>query len=408
MIEILTLFLGLTWGLQEVELAVEPPATGVDLTLDGQPLRYVEGPPWRTRVDLGDELGPHHLVAVARGEDGGELGRAERWINLARPPGGGKPAERTAVPVRVTGSSRLRGADEAGPWLHVEEDGRSTTATVTGVAHGATSIFTVIDLAAHPHLQRLGARLADRARVGGRPSGARTRRHRPAGGEPYELVLPEGLYRPLVDTGLRSGDRLHLVHCTLGGDDPEERSFAVSQPLGRERGGGSAWLLPHLRPGPRDGAQCLTDAVATAALWAAGSGRPRTVLLLLGPRPLDASHFQPAAVRAFLRRLRVPLTVAHVEPVDAGEGDRGVGHDRRKREEHRAAARRAWGEGVVAVDDLDDWLQLHRELRRDLARQRILWVEGLRAPDRVHLAGAPGWVRPVAGPEPRSGKEEIP
>ena len=45
----------------------------------------LRGAPWTTDCDLGDELAPHRLTAIARDAEGGELARAEQWLNLPRP-----------------------------------------------------------------------------------------------------------------------------------------------------------------------------------------------------------------------------------------------------------------------------------------------------------------------------------
>jgi len=86
MITFVTLFLGLFLGVQPVEVQVGAEVTAVRLVLDGEPVDRLEGPVWRGRVDFGTELTPHHLEAVALDEQGRELDRAERWINLPRPP----------------------------------------------------------------------------------------------------------------------------------------------------------------------------------------------------------------------------------------------------------------------------------------------------------------------------------
>ncbi|HEX2254888.1 MAG TPA: hypothetical protein VHQ65_16605 [Thermoanaerobaculia bacterium] len=86
MIRFLTLLLGLVIGPWPVALDVGPDVARVDLLLDGVEVASVAGEPWQATVDLGEELAPHHLVAVARGADGAELGRTEQWINLGPSP----------------------------------------------------------------------------------------------------------------------------------------------------------------------------------------------------------------------------------------------------------------------------------------------------------------------------------
>lgn len=86
MITFVTLFLGLFLGTQPVELRVDEGVAAVELVLDGESLGRLEGPPWSGQLDLGQELTPHHLEGIAFDEDGRELSRAKRWINLPRPP----------------------------------------------------------------------------------------------------------------------------------------------------------------------------------------------------------------------------------------------------------------------------------------------------------------------------------
>jgi len=83
----LSLFLGLVSGPQQIELSLSgPPAAAVELLLDGAPAGRLAGPPWRGRVDLGPGLLPHRLTARALDAQGGELARADQWLNLAHPP----------------------------------------------------------------------------------------------------------------------------------------------------------------------------------------------------------------------------------------------------------------------------------------------------------------------------------
>ncbi len=81
-----TMLLGLTAGVRTVEVAVAEPVARVEILFDGAAVGVITGEPWRLEVDLGDELAPHRLVAVARDAAGVELGRAEQWINLLHVP----------------------------------------------------------------------------------------------------------------------------------------------------------------------------------------------------------------------------------------------------------------------------------------------------------------------------------
>ena len=85
MITFATLFLGLTWGAQTVEVVAPAPAARVELLLDGAAVATDAEPPWRLECDLGDEPAPHLLEAVAYDAGGGEIARARQTVNLALP-----------------------------------------------------------------------------------------------------------------------------------------------------------------------------------------------------------------------------------------------------------------------------------------------------------------------------------
>lgn len=99
-ISFLSLFLGLALGPQTVQVQVSGPVARVELRLDGHFVATLAGPPWSHPIDLGDELAPHHLVAVAFDEQGRELERVGQRINLPR-----QPAETTVI---VTGDASGR------------------------------------------------------------------------------------------------------------------------------------------------------------------------------------------------------------------------------------------------------------------------------------------------------------
>src|SRR5262245_11059287 len=85
-IAFLTLFLGLTSGVQPFELSVGGPVSSVEILLDGAVAQRLDAPPWKGEIDLGSGLAPHELVARALDGSGRELARARQWINLPRPP----------------------------------------------------------------------------------------------------------------------------------------------------------------------------------------------------------------------------------------------------------------------------------------------------------------------------------
>jgi hypothetical protein len=462
-----SLFLGLTAGPQQVEVAVDPAVAAVELRLDGAAVARRIEPPWTVEIDLGDELAPHHLEALAFDAAGEETGHAEQWINLPRQrqevrlllerdeagrvTGGrlawdslesttpsslrltldGEPlavddpsafelprhdpsslhvlsaeavfldgataradavfggeygevtaSELTAVPV-LAGRRLPRRAERAGGWLAVAGE----PARVVAIDAGSADLYAVPDAGADPHLDALAVEM--RRRV-----------------EAMRITSP--LYR----TGLRPGDRLFLVHSRVEKSTGYDL-FGVTAPM-VERNGGTAWQLSQRRfadPSPDRVPQRLADAVAAAALEAAAGGRPRAVLLILGPDAADASRHSAARVRRFLDRLRVPLAVWYVEQLEVS-----LEQARRSRPQVDAAAvaavrgrrleavRESWGE-VTDVDGLAAWVAAAEALRQAVARQAVLWIEGAHPPGAVALGAAPDGVRLVgvgdAAPETR-------
>jgi hypothetical protein len=96
---------------------------------------------------------------------------------------------------------------------------------------------------------------------------------------------------------------------------------------------------------------------------AAGGSRPRAVLLVLGPRPVDGSSFTPTVVRGYLEALRVPLVVWSVG-----------GHEGAH-----------WGPSEI-VDSLGALERAAKGVRRLLDRQRILWIAGVHLPQEIELS----------------------
>jgi hypothetical protein len=133
------------------------------------------------------------------------------------------------------------------------------------------------------------------------------------------------------------------------------------------RDGGVLWLLARTRRSlPIGTSQRLADAVAVAALSAAGRDRRRATLLVLGPSPQDASGHHVAAVREYLASLGVPLYVWTV-------GDAAPD------------ALSAWG-GGTDVSTVTRFESAVSRLGKDLDRERVVWVEGLLLPHRISLS----------------------
>lgn len=86
MIEFVTLFLGLVSGPHLVVVDVADTVAAVEVSLDGQNVGRIEGPPWQIMVDFGPDLVPRELVVVAEDQRSNPLDSARQLINVPRPP----------------------------------------------------------------------------------------------------------------------------------------------------------------------------------------------------------------------------------------------------------------------------------------------------------------------------------
>ncbi|HVS03734.1 MAG TPA: hypothetical protein VMT16_13270, partial [Thermoanaerobaculia bacterium] len=428
-----TLWLGIVTGLVPVELLVPPGVARVELLLDGEPVAELTGPPWSVACDVGPELAPHELVAVAFDERGRELGRARQRLNLPRPraeievslaarddgtrlvrvswaAAGGEPpsalrATLDGEAVEVAGPSfPLPPVDSTVPHLlRVEADfPGSFTATREVVFGGAVGDVIDRDLTALPIVvagrepppssvvlatggERLPASTVEKGMADlvvvvdprARPAladlvaAASRQRPLPGGRQPVDLRY----LAPLAED-----HRLRLlspVPEVRRGEEGRLSLFPPSPDLSPRQAG----LLWHLNTGPSSAAAApprLADAVVVAGLMAGERTARRAVLLILGPETSDASEHAAAAARRYLQRLRVPLSVWQV-----GRRD-GV-------------AEEPWG-AVRQIGGVAAFEAATRRLRRELDRQRIVWVEGFHLPQQLTLDTAAEGVR-IAGAE---------
>ena len=84
MIAFVTLFLGLFYGPAEIELSAAPGVERIELYVDGDLVSELTGP-WVAKFDLGPEIVPRELVAVAKDAEGRRVGEVRQWINRPRP-----------------------------------------------------------------------------------------------------------------------------------------------------------------------------------------------------------------------------------------------------------------------------------------------------------------------------------
>lgn len=82
MIAFVTFFLGIATGVHTVELSAASAVARVELYVDGTKAADV-GPPFTATIDLGPEIAPRELVAVAFDATGNRLGEARQQVNRA-------------------------------------------------------------------------------------------------------------------------------------------------------------------------------------------------------------------------------------------------------------------------------------------------------------------------------------
>lgn len=426
MIAFVTLLLGLISGVYPIEVNLSGPVSAVEFTIDGAPAGRIdrsEGPPWKAQVDLGSDLRPRELVARALDAEGQEIARATQWLNLPRPPAeveivleredgvpkavlltwqavsGVKPAsidltldgeplkmdahgraglpprdlktlhvltaelwfppglvarkdvvyggeygsevstELTAVPVRVSPGAILPGPEGLQGWFSAA--GRPVP--VAAVEDGPGKVVIVRVPAANEILNKL---LASRERATQAPIFRR-----------QMLLGEEDQVRFLSLSG--SPFRNSRVPAEL---------FDMSPPLGR-KDGGLFWYLTNTRmPVVRKGVNLrITDAVAVAGLQATAGNHRRAVVLVLGNEVKDSSRYDPAAVRAYLESIHVPLFVWSLYGPTA-------------------ASAKAWGAPVEDVSNIAKLGQAAAKLKAELDAQKIVWIEGRLLPQAVTLS----------------------
>jgi len=78
----LSLLLGLVSGKQTIALHAGPEVKAIRLVLDGREIARLTETPWRTDIDLGNELVPRELEAVGYATNGDQIARVTQLINL--------------------------------------------------------------------------------------------------------------------------------------------------------------------------------------------------------------------------------------------------------------------------------------------------------------------------------------
>lgn len=80
-----TRLLGLVAGERDIAMKATPDVRRIELRRDDTTIATLTAPPWRTKVALGEDLGPYELTAIGFDANGNEAGRDAQFVNLARP-----------------------------------------------------------------------------------------------------------------------------------------------------------------------------------------------------------------------------------------------------------------------------------------------------------------------------------
>jgi hypothetical protein len=417
-IAFLTLFLGLINGTQTVTLEAGTGVAAIELLLDGRAVARISGAPWTAKLDFGAGLLPHHLEARGFAADGSEIGRAEQWVNLPRPPAEvqivleGTPGSRkrtarlvwdhltgeppSAVALSLDGAPLALDAQARAP-IEIPQAGSAHVLSaelrfVGGAQVRKDVVLTgdwdgdvATELTAVPvRTARAGEKLSlddlqGRFSAGGQPLRAAAVEQEPA--EVYVVRAPgaeDALLGKVMN--LRGGAnqygrfspdrriRFHFVSPVArlyhNAGTPAE-IFDISQGL-TFQGYDMARLLLAIR-NHLDGRPRLADAVAVAGLHALARQTPRAVVLIVARRDgaSDASLFLPPTVRAYLSALGVPLFVwSFGKPAAGGQG---------------------WGEihDVTAPWGLRE---AYERLEKEVLGQQIVWLQGRHLPQSIALA----------------------
>jgi hypothetical protein len=256
-------------------------------------------------------------------------------------------SELTGVPVRVR-KGEMPPPGELQGWLRKGDDPLS----VVAVEKGSVLLLVVRDTDHREALGKLG-------------SGGKTTFEKQARGS-----LPQfDTDFSCLEMRLADADRVRFVwpraRRVPGSQMPTElfdasRDFAGSF-------GGLHWLLTRVsHPIQRVADERFADAVAVAGLQAYAGYTRRAVVLVLGRRIDDASQYEPAAVRAYLEKMHVPLFVWSLE----------------SRTADRIAA--TWGR----TEDISSFAKLKHafeKLRQELDSHQMVWVEGRHLPQQIAL-----------------------
>ncbi|MFN7988999.1 MAG: hypothetical protein U0529_16110 [Thermoanaerobaculia bacterium] len=422
MISFASLFVGLVFGIVNVQLIAAAGVDRVELLLDGSRVAELREP-FLAQVDLGCEPAPHELVAIARDAKGREIGRVRQWVNRPRAtaeasfvlePGRGdrgrvarltwrcltaENPRSVAVtfdekPLRVTDPARIDVPPHDPAQVHalravLEFDG-NVRATAEAVFGGPRSAEAVTEMTAVAVVLDKGRSLPPAERLAGAFE---------ADGVPLEVAaVEEGPYDVvLVCEGSALAPFRKLYESRKDPFVPElplELGFRFLWPVVQMAS--QKTMVSNIYPissrfTPVDGTvgfvgtrrlewpafhrkgQRIADAVAVAGLSAAEEERRRAVVLVLGPDAEDGSLLSPAEAAGFLEKLRVPLQVWTVGRTASPEA-------------------RRWPAGT-SIQTARQFDGAVASLLESLKSQRVVWVEGTHLPQAVIPAASAAGIR---------------
>ncbi len=403
MIKILTLFLGLYSGLQTVELEVAESVASVELRLDGAPVGTLTQPPWVMRVDLGPALAPHELVAVARDAAGVELGRARRWANrkIELPEAGSATPynSETAVLLKLDPGVRLPPVAEMQSWFSADGE----PLEVLRVESTAAEVVIVRDPAVQAYLERTASFFFQ------------LRLELQQDWDAVTLTNKEAFVATSRRVLLERGDEVNARRAALiweqwrsafsFGDDTSVRFISPrAAPVSRIASHGMIFNRTAELPSNKQGLLWhnalvrplyfrprVSDAVAMAGLEAHAGRRRRVVVLMMEGEAMGPSRYPPAVVRSYLEHLHVPLYVwkfgIAAEPTATCET---LAPETLETLDGWGKVRDLTHPQLLSDEAIPDWLDriaaAAEEVRKELRRQRVVWLRGSHLPHRITLS----------------------
>lgn len=418
MLAFASLFLGLVFGPNTVEVVVDDTIARVEILLDGEIAGTLDGPPWALEADFGDALIPRRLEAVARDAAGKERARAVQWLNLPQPraaisvvlepregagrlarvswesAAGAEPKEVTAsldgVALEIGDPRRisLPAVDESTlHLLQVEMRFEGSVRSRVDMTFGGAYVDQVsTEITALPIVASTkGARAPTLETVQGWFTKA---------GEPLDVIAvergaaevifvmgrpfphfldPFGRGKVPKSLSLPKGVLARFVSpipTASEGVSNTFQLFPVSPPY--DRGVADLYrLLTGISRSAEDGPPRPAAATAVAALAAYESRRRRAVVLIPATADSTETDLFPRHARAYLESLRVPFEIWDPE----GKPKRDLS---------------AWGP-VTPVDGLKPLAEAFEAMVESLDRQWIVWLDGRHLPQSIAIEPGAGF-----------------